>query len=119
MNSQIFPIGRAGDYVSRMYSCTSVDLYTGAKDGQVYNFVRVKSTKRKPAYKHDCTKCVYLDTIDFEGCVFDLYFCDKQSFGPTVIARFGDDGKDYNSGWNSNLILLQYAQCIATVEKFV
>lgn len=44
-------------------------------------------------YKHDCDRCVSLG--EYKG--MDLYFC-QESFGPTVVARYGDDGPDYKSG---------------------
>ncbi len=42
-------------------------------------------------FKHDCNDCVPLG--QHEG--YDLYYCPNE---PTVIARFSDDGPDYNSG---------------------
>ncbi len=73
-----------------------------------------------PTFKHDCEQCVYLGTLHYSGTlrmpvagaphlstvmeahpefrVFDLYFCDKQTTGPTVIARFSAHGPDYKSG---------------------
>ena len=46
-----------------------------------------------PRFQHDCTACTYLGQHD----EFDLYFCPQGSF-PTVIARYGDDGPEYQSG---------------------
>ncbi len=48
---------------------------------------------RKPIYKHDCEKCVFLGNFNNE----DLYYCD-QSIIPTVISRYSDVGPDYTSG---------------------
>ena len=44
-------------------------------------------------YTHDCDVCKSLGVMD----EFDLYFCPQVGM-PTVIARFGDDGPDYESG---------------------
>lgn len=44
-------------------------------------------------HKHDCEQCRPLG----EFMEFDLYFCEQQIGGPTVIARFGPNG-NYNSG---------------------
>ena len=44
-------------------------------------------------HEHDCEKCKILG--EFQE--FDLYFCEQQIGGATVIARFGPDG-DYSSG---------------------
>jgi hypothetical protein len=45
-------------------------------------------------FQHDCDACTYLG--EFRGQ--DLYFCDECSVGPTVIARYGSDGRQYTSG---------------------
>jgi hypothetical protein len=44
-------------------------------------------------YQHDCEQCVPLGEYN----EFDLYFC-PQGGMPTVVARYGNAGKDYNSG---------------------
>lgn len=49
-----------------------------------------------PAYDHDCEKCVFLGHhTRHREAVHDLYFCEK---GPTVVARYGDEGPSYISG---------------------
>lgn len=49
----------------------------------------------EPRYAHDCPKCFYLG----HHAEADLYFCSKQAIGgPTVIARFGNEGAMYVSG---------------------
>ena len=44
-------------------------------------------------FKHDCPHCTSLG--EFNG--HDLYHC-RQIGIPTVIARYGDEGKEYTSG---------------------
>ncbi len=44
-------------------------------------------------YKHDCEQCIYLGEFSEQ----DLYFCEQGGI-PTVIARWSDEGGDYNSG---------------------
>lgn len=60
----------------------------------------------KPKFTHDCGNCIFLGT--YKGGVFidstekdlyDLYFC-QQSGHPTVIARYGNEGSQYQSGMN-------------------
>lgn len=51
------------------------------------------STSVKPRYVHDCETSVYLGKFQR----YDLYF-DPQGGLPTVIARFGDEGHEYQSG---------------------
>lgn len=59
----------------------------------------------RPFYKHDCEYCTFLgnwtEVIHTSGGKtlrynYDLYHCDSNY--PTVIARFGNDGPDYQSG---------------------
>jgi hypothetical protein len=60
----------------------------------------------KPVFRHDCSSCTYLglyyldpDDDTSARIDYDLYFCPVQAIGgSTVIARFGDDGRDYLSG---------------------
>ena len=60
---------------------------------------------RKPLYTHDCQNCTYLGiyNLDDNGrkIPHDLYYC--HSGHPTVIARYGDDGGDYQSGLHCDL----------------
>jgi hypothetical protein len=54
-----------------------------------------------PRFTHDCTKCAFLATHEYEeeGHRYDFYFCTAQiGHIPTVIARFSDEGRDYLSG---------------------
>lgn len=48
----------------------------------------------KPRHRHCCRGCTFLGRYG----EFDLYHCNQAIGGPTVLARFGDDGPDYNSG---------------------
>jgi hypothetical protein len=45
-------------------------------------------------YQHDCENCTPLG----EYGEFDLYHCEQGGAYPTVIARYGDDGPEYQSG---------------------
>ncbi len=47
-----------------------------------------------PLYKHDCTKCIFLANYNNH----DLYFCATET-GRTVIARYGNLGSEYKSGF--------------------
>lgn len=44
-------------------------------------------------YKHDCATCKYLGAHED----YDLYYCGGDRVGPTVVARYGDDGSAYTS----------------------
>ena len=48
----------------------------------------------KMRYAHDCDDCKPLG--QFGGA--DLYYCDQQGAGPTVIARHSSTPSDYSSG---------------------
>lgn len=48
----------------------------------------------RPKYKHDCKYCTFLA----QHGEFDLYHCTQGINVPTVIARFGDEDRDYTSG---------------------
>ena len=61
-----------------------------------------------PMFKHDCSNCVFLGTYaghvyadnDNSRVLHDLYFCpniENPEF-PTVIARYGNKGEEYQSG---------------------
>jgi len=49
-------------------------------------------------YPHDCKLCVFLGTFR----AHDLYYCPGNGYstisGPTVLARYGPNGRDYVSG---------------------
>lgn len=45
-----------------------------------------------PRHRHDCADCIYRGAIDG----FDIYTCPQG--GPTVVARYGDEGREYASG---------------------
>ncbi len=59
-------------------------------------------------YKHDCDKCKPLG----EFGTYDLYFC-EQDGDPTVIARYGNDGHEYDSG----LFLAPYIDYLTEAKK--
>ena len=49
-----------------------------------------------PKFKHDCDKCQFLGTEHNH----DLYICASRmipGLGPSVVARFGNEGPDYTS----------------------
>jgi hypothetical protein len=48
-----------------------------------------------PIFKHDCDGCTFLGHN--KQATKDLYYCPQRGF-PTVIARFGNEGRDYMSG---------------------
>lgn len=75
--------------------------------------------KQKRHYTHDCKGCIYLgsfyDVTTYNGhAIWDLYI----SLGsiPTVIARHGNDGPDYNS-WDV-VAGIQKRSCKAIVEEY-
>ncbi len=45
-------------------------------------------------YTHDCAGCTFLG----QWQEYDLYFCLQFGKIPTVIARYGDEGREYISG---------------------
>lgn len=56
-------------------------------------------------FKHDCDACVFLGHFERPpGNLytlknnFDLYYC-RGEIGTTLIARFGDEGEQYASGF--------------------
>ena len=72
--------------------------------------------KEKPLYTHDSECCIYLGQFDASheagwGMV-DLYVCPTQVFGPTVIARFGNDGPEYGSGLTFARTSRKYAEAV-------
>ena len=38
---------------------------------------------------------------DEYGIYYDLYYCSQDCDLPIVLARYGDDGREYASGWFS------------------
>lgn len=74
---------------------------------------------KKPNFKHDCEKCVFLgehsNYIDSNGKIIskqicDLYVCPQDGRGPTVVVRFSDDGADYKSGLTNGHICIKEAK---------
>lgn len=49
-----------------------------------------------PHHTHDCKACISLGDFSFMGTDYDLYICNKQADGVTLVARYGIDG-DYAS----------------------
>ena len=73
----------------------------------------------KPQFQHDCDKCEFLGSFDYQGCLVDgsiadftadLYVCrGVRNLGrgkdDTLIARLSDEGSDYCSGWPEQYVL--------------
>jgi len=56
-----------------------------------------------PAYRHHCEKCDFMGKWKGEGIkgpatIYDLYYCEANMSGPTILARYGDWEGDYSSG---------------------
>jgi len=52
---------------------------------------------KNPKFLHDCSCCTFLGHENDH----DLYFCEQAPWGfPTVIARYGSEGPEYESGLN-------------------
>ncbi len=52
-----------------------------------------------PQFVHDCDRCVFLGRYQHgDGVNYDLYYADHGGLPDTVIARFGDEGSEYQSG---------------------
>ena len=58
-----------------------------------------------PTYTHDCDKCIFLGSFQGEDGDHDLYVHrdDEHPALTTVIARWGNDGPENNSGLGSPL----------------
>jgi hypothetical protein len=52
----------------------------------------------EPIYRHNCSRCQFLGSAEFEDRVYDLYYCRQGHLFPTVIARGSSDSHDYTSG---------------------
>ena len=52
----------------------------------------------RPLFKHQCEWCRFLGATLQGKKRFELYYCQAQEFGPTVLARFGDRPDSYESG---------------------
>lgn len=47
-----------------------------------------------PKWEHNCPHCQFLAQVG----TFDLYFCRQHGVRPTVLARYGSEGPQYESG---------------------
>lgn len=55
----------------------------------------------KPRFQHNCEDCIFLGAVSLRGDhqgYYDLYYCNNGPFGPTLLARYGDEGHEYASG---------------------
>jgi hypothetical protein len=68
---------------------------------------------QKPIYEHDCDRCIFLGNLHTgpnnpwvrKGVEdVDLYICPQGDFWPTLIARDGNDGSQYMSGFSFRYI---------------
>lgn len=56
-----------------------------------------------PSFEHDCSRCRFLGTVAAPNrgseAIADLYVCEDvgQPQGPSIIARYGNDGPEYTS----------------------
>ena len=62
-----------------------------------------------PIYKHDCDICIFLGSYQLD-VDYDLYLCQEYS---TVIARWGSEGPQYDSG----LALITHDSVIAVAAR--
>jgi len=51
-----------------------------------------------PFFLHNCSRCTFLGTTEYEDRVYDLYYCAQGHLFPTVIARGSSNPHDYSSG---------------------
>jgi 3-methyladenine DNA glycosylase AlkD len=62
-----------------------------------------RQPQQTPTFTHDCTKCEYLGTTLDASCkAHDWYVCDTSAL-PTVIARYGDEGREY---WSTPQVIV-------------
>ena len=62
-----------------------------------------------PIYKHDCDVCIFLGSFQL-GVDYDLYVCKA---GKTLVARWGSEGNQYDSG----LALITHDFAIAAAAR--
>jgi hypothetical protein len=69
----------------------------------------------KPEFRHDCKKCEFLGRTIGGGKMFDLYvhMPSLSLYGPTLIARYGNEGSEYYSG------PIEYISAYGHAELFV
>lgn len=54
----------------------------------------------KTIWNHDCDSCMSLGPFQDGDTSYDLYWCPTGGLGrPTVVARSGDAGPEYTSGF--------------------
>jgi hypothetical protein len=56
------------------------------------------SESDKPKFEHDHDCCVFLGHWDGGQRPADLYYCDQGIGEDIVLARYSDEGSDYQSG---------------------
>lgn len=57
------------------------------------------ATAPSPIFKHDCSQCRFLGTINYAGQWGDLYVCERSNkrMDNSLIFRISDNGPDYTS----------------------
>jgi len=77
----------------------------------------------KPVYKHDCEECIFLGNLSYSGrwvpqgvISVDLYY--HHGTIPTFIARYGDDGPEYFSGFQIDWVLRDDMRDYPLLEAF-
>jgi hypothetical protein len=70
-----------------------------------------------PKFNHDCKRCRFLGQTIGGGKLHDLYVCerigsDDREMSPSLIARYGDEGREYYS------IDANYAHATGHAELF-
>lgn len=89
--------------LERWYSWRA-EQHDGCTPRPHYWFIEMHRSAAKielhePYYQHDCDQCQYLGAfIDEHNLLHDLYHCTKGP-GETFIARYGDEGREYRSGF--------------------
>jgi hypothetical protein len=71
--------------------------------------MKEKTAIPEPIHKHDCDVCIYLGSYQLV-VDYDLYLCEASK---TVIARWGSEGYQYDSG----LALIQHNVFIAVAAR--
>lgn len=70
----------------------------------------MSQNKLTPRYTHDCSLCTFLGMFR----EYDIYVHDTNEDGyPTIIARYGDEGPDYASGF-----YLNYDEVVPPISVF-
>ena len=69
-----------------------------------------RANEGKPYYDHDCDRCRFVKHISIFGHNADIYRSCERINSPSYIARFSDEGSDYQTIHKESG--LEYAICI-------